>query len=55
MTEKDVIIQDMRRELKVMKEENAKLKATIEEKDVILAMQRNWIDFLLGGKDENKA
>lgn len=55
MTEKDVIIQDMRRELKAMKEENAKLKATIEEKDVILAMQRNWIDFLLGGKDENKA
>lgn len=55
MMEKDAVIQDMSRELKAVKEENAKLKATIEEKDVLLAMQRNWIDFLLGGKDENKA
>lgn len=51
MTEKDVIIQDTKRELKRVQMENEKLKATIEEKDYLLYLQQRWIDFLTGSKE----
>lgn len=51
MTEKDVIIQDTKRELKRVQMENEKLKATIEEKDYLLSLQQRWIDFLTGSEE----
>ena len=52
MTEKDVIIQDTRRELKRLQGENEELKASIEDKEYLLRLQRIWIDFLMGVKDD---
>ena len=51
MTEKDVIIQDTKRELKRVQMENEELKAAIEEKDYLLSLQQRWIDFLVGSKE----
>lgn len=43
MTEKDVIIQDMRRELKQTKAENEKLKERIEEQEKVITLKEEWI------------
>lgn len=43
MTEKDVIIQDMRRELKATKSENEKLKGRVAEQESIITLKDEWI------------
>ena len=43
MTEKDVIIQDMRRELKATKAENEKLKERVAEQETIITLKDEWI------------
>ena len=43
MTEKDVIIQDMRRELKQTKAENEKLKERIAEQEKVITLKDEWI------------
>lgn len=43
MTEKDVIIQDMRRELKATKAENEKLKERVAEQETIISLKDEWI------------
>jgi hypothetical protein len=43
LTEKDVIIQDMRRELKQTKAENEKLKERIEEQEKVITLKEEWI------------
>ena len=43
MTEKDVIIQDMRRELKATKAENEKLKERVAEQESIITLKDEWI------------
>ena len=50
MTEKDAIIQDMRREFNKTKEENQKLLKRISEQEIIIAIQQEWIDRLEGKK-----
>ena len=43
MTEKDVIIKDMRRELKQTKAENEKLKERIAEQEKVITLKEEWI------------